>query len=114
MNTSVIERAEATGTVITVPESPTGLSNRQVYNRLKKISEIDAQIKELEKEKEALKTQICGDVEGMVIDCTLFSLQFKQVMTKRFDTKAFASAAPDLYEKYRKPSYSMRFTYKLK
>lgn len=90
------------------------LSERQIYNRLRKIATIETQVKALEAQKDALRAEIIGDAQEVMIDNPLYNLQFRQIVSRRFDSKKFSADYPQLYEEYRKPSTSTRFTYKFK
>lgn len=90
------------------------LSERQILNRLRKLEAIEAQIKKLEAEKESLRAEIIGDAQEVMIDNPVYSLQFRQIVSRRFDSKTFSADYPQLYDKYRRPVASSRFTYRFK
>lgn len=110
MEAKVIERtAEAA-----VKTAEVGLTERQIYNRLRKLEAVEAQIKALEAEKASIRAQIIGEAEEVMIDNAMYSLSYKTIISRRFDSKAFSAVHPDLYEAFRSPQASSRFTYKFK
>ena len=115
MKTEVIERIEAVEAPQAAQEAAgRSLTERQIYNRLRKLEAIEAQIDALEKQKAELRAEIIGEAQEVTIDNTLYSVQYRQIVSRRFDSKAFSAAHPKLYEEFKKPSASSRFTYKFK
>lgn len=90
------------------------LSERQILNRLRKLEAVEAQIKALEAQKEALRAEIIGDAQEVMIDNAVYNLSFRQIVSRRFDSKAFSADHPQIYERYKKPVTSSRFTYRFK
>lgn len=90
------------------------LTERQINNRMKKISDLDAEIKRLQ----ALRDSVADEVkEAMTTDCIetdAFKITYKDVTTNRFDSKAFRAEYPDVYKEYCKTSTCKRFTYTVK
>lgn len=112
---ATITRAEV-AQAVEAPQKPVEvtLTERQIFNRLKKLEAVEAQIKALEEQKDALRAEIIGDAQEVMIDNPLYSVQYRQIVSRRFDSKAFSAAHPKLYEEFKKPSVSSRFTYKFK
>lgn len=70
-------------------------------------AELDAEIEAKENEIKALMDKTCvTELIG-----TEHKATYKEVVSSRFDSKAFKADHKDLYESYRKPSVSMRFTF---
>ena len=113
MKANTIER-----TVNTIPAAaepaPAGLSERQIYNRLVKIADLESSIKELTAARDALRADIMQDAESMVIDCKLFTLDAGRESCRTFDSKAFKAAQPDLYKEYQRESSRAKFRFKFK
>ena len=96
------------------PDVYTGLTERQILNRLKKIAEAERRKKELEKEIETLRAEIIGDAEMLARETADFIVRYTPVTTERIDTKRFKEDHPALAAAYTKGTTSMRFSYKLK
>lgn len=113
MSTNTIER-----TVNAMPTAaepvPAGLSERQIYNRLVKIADLESSIKELTAARDALRADIMRDAESMVIDCKLFTLDAGRENYKQFDSKAFKAAHADLYAEYQRTASRAKFRFKFK
>lgn len=89
------------------------MTERQIENRIKKLQAIEAQQKALEKEAEALKTEIKADLEAKGIDeikTASFVVKWKEIISNRLDGKALKDALPEIYNQYCKKSASRRFT----
>lgn len=71
-------------------------------------------LKELEalvaSQEEAIKNQMIAEGKTELIG-TEHKATYKEVVSNRFDSKAFKADHADMYEAYRKPSSSMRFTF---
>lgn len=72
------------------------------------LKELEAIIAEQE---EAIKAQMVADGKDTIVG-TEHKATFKEVVSNRFDSKAFkADGYEELYKAYQKPSSSMRFTF---
>lgn len=92
--------------------TPNGLTDRQFDNRGKKLAAIDAQIKELEKQRDMIRDEIVAGMNGATeYETAAFRFFFKTVKSSRFDSKAFKAAQPETYAAYCKDSSTKRFTY---
>lgn len=70
-------------------------------------AELDKEIEEQENAIKALMDKTCvNELIG-----TEHKATWKEVVSNRFDSKAFKADHADLYAKYQKPSKSMRFTF---
>lgn len=76
-------------------------SNRRMLEELKAI---------VAEQEEAIKAQMVADGKDAVIG-TEHKATYKEVVSNRFDSKAFQADHKDMYEAYKKPSSSMRFTF---
>ncbi len=85
------------------------------YNSIfKEIAQYRAMIAQAEAEKAKLEAQIKEymEAEGVTeLMGTEHKATYAEVTTNRFDTTAFKKDYADVYEAYRKPSTSMRFTF---
>lgn len=70
-------------------------------------AELDSEIEAKENEIKALMERTCvNELIG-----TEHKATWKEVVSNRFDSKAFKADHADMYEAYKKPSSSMRFTF---
>lgn len=89
------------------------MTNKQLDNRVKKIQALEAQVKELEKEAEAIRAEIKADLESKGEDehnTGSFIIRWKEIITSRLDSKALKAALPDVFNAYSRESSSRRFT----
>lgn len=106
---------ENTARKITVPEitvvTPAGLTDRQIDNRMKRIQDLDAEIKRLQSERDDLRDQVAAAVTGER-STAHFTVRNQEVTSQKFDSKAFKADHPKMYADYCKAVTSFRFTYK--
>ena len=76
-------------------------SNKRMLEELKAI---------IEEQESAIKAQMVADGKTEYIG-TEHKATYKEVVSSRFDSKAFGKDHADLYEAYKKPSSTMRFTF---
>ena len=89
------------------------MGNRALENRVKELKAIEEQQKALTERAEKIKEEIKKDMQAKgkdEIKVGNFVIRFKEVITKRFDTKAFAEQHTRLYEAFAKPQSTMRFS----
>lgn len=89
------------------------MTDKMLDNRVKKIQTLEAQIKELEKEADAIRAEIKADMEAKGEDehnTGNFILRWKEIITSRLDSKALKAALPDVFDAFSKESVSRRFT----
>ena len=87
---------------------------KQYENRIRKLDALEAQKAALESEIAALKAEIqtdMGDTEAIETD--RFIIRWPVIVSNQFDSSAFKADHGELYEAYRRPKESRRFTYKL-
>lgn len=91
------------------------MTDRQLNNRMKKLQELDAQIKQLTELADALKDEIKADLEEKnenEHNTGSFVIRWKLIQQRKLDNTALKQDLPDVYEKYSKDSSYMRFSYK--
>lgn len=76
-------------------------SNKRMMEELKAI---------IEEQENAIKEQMLADGKIELIG-TEHKATYKEVISNRFDSKAFKADHADMYEAYKKESSSMRFTF---
>ncbi len=92
------------------------MTDRQLDNRMKKLQELNAKIKELTELADALKDEIKADLEEKnedEHDTGSFVIRWKMVSQKRLDNTALKADLPDVYAKYSKDSSYKQFSYKV-
>lgn len=89
------------------------MSNIQINNRIKKLIELEAQKKALEKQIEAVKDEIKSDM-GDNAECSTdkYTIRNTPVDSERFDSKTFKAEHGDMYRLYVKVTHSTRFSFK--
>lgn len=89
------------------------MTDKMIDNRVKKLQGIEAQLKELEAQAEAIRAELKADLEAKgeeEHDTGSFILRWKEIITRRLDSKALKAALPDVFESFSKESSSRRFT----
>ncbi len=89
------------------------MTNRQLDNRVKKIQALEAQIKELEAQADALRDEIKADLSDKGEDehnTGAFIIRWKEIISNRLDSKALKASLPDVFAMYTTQSSSRRFT----
>ena len=89
------------------------MTDRQINNRITKLQGIEAQMKELEAQAEAIRAELKVDLESKGKDehnTGYFILRWKEIISSRLDSKALKAALPDVYGQFCKASTSRRFT----
>lgn len=85
------------------------LTDRQIDIRAKKYLDLDAKIKELTAQRDALKEEL---LEAGTRATAHFSVTVTTYSQSRFDSKAFGKDHKNLYEAYRKPVSCTKFEVK--
>lgn len=86
------------------------MTNRQIENRIRKIQELEKQIKELQTVADGLRDEIKADMTGEELRTGSFIVRWKEVISTRLDSTALKKALPDVWKAYSKESSSRRFT----
>ena len=89
------------------------MTNKQLDNRVKKLRSIEAQIKELEAQADAIRAEIKADLESKgedEHDTGSFIIRWKEIISRRLDSKALKAALPDVFTAYSRESTSRRLT----
>ena len=89
------------------------MTNKQLDNRVKKLQSIEAQMKELEEQADAIRAEIKADLEAKgeeEHDTGSFMIRWKEIISRRLDSKALKAALPDVFAAYSRESTSRRFT----
>ena len=89
------------------------MTDRQLDNRIEKLRAIEAQQKDLERQAEAIRNEIKADLEGkgeFEHNTGSFIIRWKEVVSRRLDTKALKAELPEIFARYLCESTSRRFT----
>ena len=96
------------------PVQVESLTDRQLNNRLAKMAGLDAQIKALEAQRDALKAEIISGMNADSRETSVYKVSYKEVNSSRFDSKQFKADFPETYKQYQKTQTCRRFTYAAK
>ena len=89
------------------------MTDRQINNRIARLQDIEAQLKELEVQAETIRDELKADLESKGEDehnTGSFVIRWKEIVTRRLDSKALKAALPDVFAAYSRESISRRFT----
>ena len=89
------------------------MTDRQINNRIIRLQDIEAQMKELEAQAEAIRDELKADLESKGEDeqhTGSSVIRWKEIITCRLDSKALKAALPDVFAAYSRESTSRRFT----
>ena len=89
------------------------MTDRQLNNRITKLQDIEAQMKELEEQADAIRAEIKADLEAKgedEHDTGSFIIRWKEIISRRLDSKALKAALPDVFAAYSRESTSRRLT----
>ena len=89
------------------------MTEKMIENRIKKLQAIEAQREELEEAAEAIRAELKADMESKGEDehnTGSFVIRWKEIVTRRLDSKALKAALPDVFATYSRESTSRRFT----
>ena len=89
------------------------MTDRQLNNRITKLQGIEAQMKELEAQAQAIRAELKADLESKGEDehnTGSFIIRWKEIISSRLDGKALKAALPDVFATYSRESISRRFT----
>lgn len=89
------------------------MTNKQLDNRVKKLQDIESRMQELEAQAEAIRAEIKADLESKgedEHDTGSFIIRWKEIISRRLDSKALKAALPDVFAAYSKESSTRRFS----
>ena len=95
----------------TIVNFPSRLTDRQVENRIAQYAQLDAQIKELKKQADALKAEIIDNINGAFAG-KRYTAKYTEYTSPRIDSTRLKAERPDVYAEYIKETISSKFTYK--
>lgn len=89
------------------------MTERMIENRVKKLSALETQIAQLQKQADVIKGELKVDLEEKGLDelqTKNFLIRWKEIISNRLDGKALKAALLEIYSQYCKPTSSRRFT----
>jgi predicted phage-related endonuclease len=89
------------------------MTERMIENRIRKLHELETQIRDLQQQADTIKSELKADLEEKGVNelkTNSFLIRWKEVISNRLDTKALKAALPDIYKQYTDFSVSRRFT----
>lgn len=89
------------------------MTERMIENRVKKLSVLEKQIEQLQKQADAIEGELKADLEEKGLDelqTKNFLIRWKEIISNRLDGKALKAALPEIYSQYCRPISSRRFT----
>ena len=84
------------------------MSERKIVNRVKKLKELEEQKAQLEKQIEAMKAEIKGEMREE-LKAGEFLVKWQRVKSSRLDTNAMKAAYGDICKQFTKQTETRRF-----
>ncbi len=88
------------------------LTDRQIDNRIRKLAELESDLKRIKKEIDSIKEEIKATMNSDEIRTTKWIIRNTVYERAALDTKRLKSDFPEVYEEYTKVTVSTRFSYK--
>ena len=92
------------------------MTDRMIENRVHALESLDARIKALEEQRERKRAELIAELQERDAEelrtergC---EIKYTLIINRRFDSETFKAEHAGLYESYRQPSVTHRFTYK--
>ena len=89
------------------------MSERMLLSRIKKYKDLEAQKTAIEKEMEALKTDLLADMQEKGLEeqkAGNWVIRWTKVLTNRLDSKALKAELPELAARFTRQTESRRFS----
>lgn len=81
------------------------MTERMIENRVKKLSTLETQIAQLQKQADVIKGELKADLEEKGLDelqTKNFLIRWKEIISNRLDGKALKAALPEIYGSIKK------------
>lgn len=91
------------------------MDNKMINEKIVEIRNFENEIKQMQEVVDSLKDELKNEMTARGVDeldTGTFKLTFKEVVSNRFDSKAFQKDNEIIYKAYLKESVSKRFTIK--
>lgn len=89
------------------------MTNANIEKKVTELKELEVMAKELDAEMESIKDELKAEMKNRdaeEITTSSHVVRYKEVISKRFDSKAFKETHSELYSQYTKETASMRFS----
>lgn len=89
------------------------MTERMIENRVKKLTELEEKIAQLQEQADVIKNELKADLEEKGVDelkTKNFIIRWKEIISNRLDGKALQEALPDVYGQFVRQCSSRRFT----
>ena len=89
------------------------MSTADIVSKIEQLKEMEALVREAEKEVEALKDEIKAEMTKLnteELNAGRYTVRWKSVISNRFDSTTFKKEMEDVYNRYVKKSESKRFS----
>jgi len=89
------------------------MTSANMEKKITELKELKAMIKAFESEVAEIEYELKNEMTARQAEeytIGIHTIRYKEVITNRFDSKAFKADFEDIYTEYCKPSKSMRFT----
>ncbi len=88
------------------------MSTKDLTSKVKELKELKMMVEELEAEISTIEDEIKAEMtarETNELMLDMFKISWKEVVSNRFDSKAFKATHEELYKQYTKPVATKRF-----
>lgn len=88
------------------------MSKKDLQSKVHELRELRRFVEELTAEADAITDAIKAQMTTEGVDTLLgddYKITWREVQSSRFDSKAFKTAMPELYDRFTKPSTTRRF-----
>lgn len=88
------------------------MSTNEMTVKIRKLKRLQAKAAELDNEIKAVQDELKAELAAANVDemnAGIFKISYKEVVSNRFDSKAFKATHADLYSQYTKQTTDRRF-----
>lgn len=88
------------------------MSTNEITAKIRKLKRLQSKAAELDNEIKTVQDELKAELAAANVDemkAGIFTIRFKDVISNRFDSKAFKATHADLYNQYTKQITSKRF-----
>ena len=88
------------------------MSSTEITLKAREYRELQAMIKQLEEEADALKASLVAEIESRKVEtlqADIFTIRYTEYQSSRLDTAALKKELPDIADRYTKTNTARRF-----